>query len=45
MSAPAFTPSQLGWMTDRLAEEFPHLSVSVELRDGTLYVDALPRSA
>jgi hypothetical protein len=29
-------------MRDQLAAEFPHLSVSVEMRDGTLYVEAVP---
>ena len=37
------TPDQLAWMRDELAEQFAHLSVSVEMREGTIYVEAVPQ--
>ncbi len=30
------------WMRDELAEQFPDLDVTVEVRDRTFYVEALP---
>jgi hypothetical protein len=36
------TAEQRAYMRDQLAEEFPHLSVTVDMRDGALLVEALP---
>lgn len=36
------TAEQLAQVRDQLAAEFPHLSVSVEIRDGALFVEAVP---
>ena len=36
------TTEQAAWMRDQLAEQFPDLSVSVELRGRTFYVEAVP---
>jgi hypothetical protein len=47
MTTTSATPENAAWVRDQLAarfphEQFPHLSVSFELRDGTIYVDAVP---
>lgn len=36
------TAEQRTWMQSQLAAEFPHLSVTVEVRDGALFVGAVP---
>ncbi len=36
------TPEQLDWMAERLRAQFPDLTVCVEMRDGGLYVEAVP---
>jgi len=36
------TDAQLDWMRGELAQQFPHLNVAVEMREGTIYVDAVP---
>lgn len=36
------TTSQLALMRDELAEQLPHLSITVEMRDGAVCVNALP---
>ena len=36
------TPENAARLRDELAEQFPDLSVSVELRDRTFYVEAVP---
>ena len=45
MSEVGFTPNseQLAWMRDQLAEQFPHLDVTVIWREGAFHVEALPR--
>lgn len=36
------TAEQRAWMQGQLSAEFPHLSVTVEVRDGALFVGAVP---
>lgn len=42
MTEHILTPDEIAYMRDELAKGFPHLNVSVEMREDTLYVSALP---